>query len=29
MKSSIFFAIVISLVGGVLLIELFLQKVLG
>jgi len=29
MKPSIFFAIVISLVGGVLLIELFLQKVFG
>ncbi len=29
MKVSVFFAIVISLVGGVLLIELFLQKVLG
>ena len=29
MKPSIFFAIVISLVGGVLLIELFLQKILG
>ncbi len=29
MKLSIFFAIVVSLFGGVLLIELFLQKVLG